>query len=255
MKKQVYPILEYDETVEAYIDPSLVSGLVADKVKCDKLVICFFREAIDRLIAKGEVQTYVTIPGENTYTFYKFVDTDILLVHGMVGGPLCGGILEEAIAFGVKKIIFCGGAGSLVHEITVGKLVVVTSAIRDEGMSYHYAPPAREIDANPLVIEKIACYLKAIGADFTLGKTWTTDAFYRETKTLVQTRRDEGAITVEMEQASLIAVAAFRKVSYGAIIYGGDDLANETWDGRIWRSRTDVREKLLLVCKEIVETL
>lgn len=255
MQKHKYPILEFDETKDAYINPSILSDCAEGKSKCDKLVICFFREAIDELIAKGNVETYAFVKGENSYTFYKFVDSNTLLVHGVIGGPFCGGVLEEAIAFGVSKIMFCGGAGSLVREITKGKLVIITSAIRDEGMSYHYAPPAREITTNPKVVNRIADYLAKIGIEFTTGKTWTTDAFYRETKALVQARRDEGAIVVEMEQAGLIAVAAFRGVDYGAIVYGGDDLSQEIWDGRKWKSEKAIRARLTMICKEIVQNL
>jgi hypothetical protein len=57
-------------------------------------------------------------------------------------------------------------------------------------------------------------------------------------------RREEGCLTVEMEAASLMAVAQFRGVSFGQILYAGDDLSGREWDNRDWQSRTDVREAL-----------
>ena len=58
---------------------------------------------------------------------------------------LAAGLLEEMIAWGCRKFIACGGCGVLAQEIAVGHLILVTSAVRDEGVSYHYLPPAREV--------------------------------------------------------------------------------------------------------------
>jgi UDP-2,3-diacylglucosamine pyrophosphatase LpxH len=252
MQKNQFPILDFDENRDPMINPTFMSRYTEGKIKCDKLIICFFKAVIDRLIEKQKIERYLTINSENPYSFYRFVDSNILLVHGVAGGPLCGGILEEAIALGVNKIMFCGGAGTLVKEVTLGKLVVINSAIRQEGTSYHYVSPSREIEADKSAVKVITDYLKTIQADFVVGKTWTTDAFYRETKDLVEIRRSEGAILVEMEQASLLAISQFRKVKYGAILYGGDDLSKPAWDGRIGLSRDEIRENLLILCKDIV---
>ncbi len=256
MKKNDYPILEFDNDKDAFINPTIVLKTVKDiKHIPNKLVICFFHETINRLIEEETLTPFVTIKGENSYTFYQFKNEDVLVVPGYIGAPLCGGILDEAIAFGVDKVMFCGGAGSLVQDITLGKLVVIDQAIRDEGMSYHYKAPSREVTANSRVQGIIREHLDSIKADYVVGKTWTTDAFYRETRERIQRRRAEGAILVEMEQSALMAISEFRQIDYGAIIYGGDDLSTDTWDNRKWHSRHDVRENLLYLCKDIVKKL
>ncbi len=96
--------------------------------------------------------------------------------------------------------------------IAVGLLIVVSSAIRDEGASYHYLPPIREVIANPLSVATLETAVKQKGWPYIVGKTWTTDAPYRETASKVALRKNEGCLTVEMEAASFIAVAEFRKV-------------------------------------------
>jgi uridine phosphorylase len=247
--------LDFDENKDSMINPTYISRYAEGKIKCDKLVICFFKAAIDMLIEKGEIEKYLSINSENAYSFYRFIDSNILLVHGGAGGPLCGGILEEAIALGVNKIMFCGGAGTLVKEVTLGKLVVIECAIRQEGTSYHYVRPSREIEADKSIVKLITNHLEMIHAEFVIGKTWTTDAFYRETKDLVETRRNEGAILVEMEQASLLAISQFRNVKYGAILYGGDDLSKAAWDGRMGLSRDEIRKDLLILCRDIVKKM
>jgi purine-nucleoside phosphorylase len=83
-----------------------------------------------------------------------------------------------------------------------------------------------------------------------VGKTWTTDAPYRETPNKIATRKNEGCLTVEMEAASLIAVAQFRGVLLGQVLYGGDDLSGNEWDNRGWQSRRQVRENLFWLAAE-----
>lgn len=85
--------------------------------------------------------------------------------------------------------------------------------------------------------------------------TWTTDAFYRETPDKIQLRKEEGAVLVEMEQASSLAVTQFRGIDYGAIVYGGDDVSGTVWDNRGWHSREDVRYSLVSICKDILELM
>jgi uridine phosphorylase len=83
-----------------------------------------------------------------------------------------------------------------------------------------------------------------------LGKTWTTDAIYRETPARIARRRAEGCITVEMEAAAFFAVAQFRGVTFGQILYGGDDVSGDLWDDRDWDRQTSTREKLFWLAAE-----
>jgi purine-nucleoside phosphorylase len=82
------------------------------------------------------------------------------------------------------------------------------------------------------------------------GKTWTTDAIYRETPDKIALRRDEGCLSVEMEAAAFFAVAQFRGVTFAQILYGGDDLSAESWDSRHWQHQASVREKLFWLAAE-----
>jgi uridine phosphorylase len=75
-------------------------------------------------------------------------DRRLAFFHRGVGGALAAGLLEEAIAYGCRKFIVCGGCGVLEKDIAVGHLIVVSSAVRDEGVSYQYLPPGREVQAN-----------------------------------------------------------------------------------------------------------
>jgi len=54
------------------------------------------------------------------------------------------------------------------------------------------------------------------------GKTWTTDAVYRETRKRTDARKQEGCIAVEMECAIWAAVSSSLGASFGQILYAGD---------------------------------
>ena len=81
-----------------------------------------------------------------------------------------------------------------------------------------------------------------------MAKTWTTDAFYRETPAKVRRRREEGCLTVEMEAAAFFAVAQFRGVPFAQLLYGGDDVSG-VWDFRAWTTHA-VREELFWLAAE-----
>ena len=99
-------------------------------------------------------------------------------------------------------------------------------------------------------IKAIEGVLGQHGVKYVLGKTWTTDAPYRETPQKIELRRSEGCLTVEMECAAFFAVAKFRNVEFAQLLYGGDDLTSDEWDGRGWRRRESTREKLFWLAVE-----
>ena len=173
----------------------------------------------------------------------------------VLAAPIAAGLLEEAIAFGCRKFIACGGCGVLEKDIAVGHIIVVSGAIRDEGVSYHYLPPDREVVANASGVSALVNTLNSREIPYRVGKTWTTDAPYRETPNKIASRRAEGCLTVEMESAALMAVAQFRNVIFGQALYGGDDLSGMEWDNREWQSRSEIRESLFWLCADACLTL
>jgi uridine phosphorylase len=134
----------------------------------------------------------------------------------------------------------------------MGHVVVPEAAIRDEGTSYHYLPPSREVSMSPQAMRAIIDTLDANDVPYDIGKTWTTDAIYRETNGKINQRREEGCLVVEMEASAFFAVAQFRDVPFGQILYGGDDLSGDLWDHRGWQRATSVREKLFWLAVEAV---
>lgn len=245
MERKEYPILEHDPARDAMIEPSKVVRGAGIPKRC---VMCFFQEAIASFAAEVQATAVDGLRSEaGTHPIYEFQRDGerVALFHPGVGAPLSAGFLEEAIQKGGRKFVVCGGAGILDERLRFEMLAVVSSAVRDEGTSYHYLPPAREVEADASAVRTIEEVLKGHGVPFVAGKTWTTDALYRETRAKVDLRRSEGCIAVEMEAAALLAVAKFRGVPLGYVLYGGDDLTGEEWDPRTGHKRKALRRRML----------
>ncbi|PKK82071.1 MAG: hypothetical protein CVT49_15595 [candidate division Zixibacteria bacterium HGW-Zixibacteria-1] len=248
--KQKYPILEFDPERKAIIEPGEHSNPMDIAEHC---VICFFREVVEKIVAEYNARLMFEDKWEcDLVRFYEinYEGRRLAFANSFVGAPVAAAMLEQAIALGCRKFIACGGAGVLDRSIAVGHIMVPSSAVRDEGTSYHYLPPGREAAASPEAVAAIEQTLKSRQIPYNICKTWTTDAPYRETKAKVELRRVEGCLTVEMEAAAFFAVAQFRGVPFGQILYGGDDVSGENWDERGWLSRISVREKLFHLAAE-----
>ncbi|GHH85103.1 hypothetical protein GCM10018793_51780 [Streptomyces sulfonofaciens] len=170
---------------------------------------------------------------EGFFGDYHLVDVaggQVGLLSGFgIGGPAAACVLEEAIASGAVRAISIGGAGGLRVGQAPGDLVVCDRAVRDEGVSHHYLAPARYVRPDEELTARLIEALKERGRQVQVGGTWTTDAIYRETRQEVLAYREEGVLTVEMEAASLAAVARYRGVSFATGVAVMDSLAEESW--------------------------
>ncbi len=251
MTHKDFPILEFDPSKSAVINPDMVVQRHPEMPEC--AVLCFFAEAIEKLLARYPHRVLNVLKAESLVMPVYEIDCDgrkIALVQAGVGAPLAAGQVDELIAMGAKKFMICGSCGVLQKDIAAGHLIVPVSAVRDEGTSYHYAPPSREMSAEPHAVSVIEATLTENHLPFITAKTWTTDAFYRETPEKVARRVAEGCVTVEMEASTYMAVAQLRGVMLGQILYAGDNLGGEEWDRRGYTDRHDVRAQLLDVTLE-----
>jgi len=172
-----------------------------------------------------------------------------------VGAPIAVIRLEELIAFGVRRVVSVGTAGSLQPDLGVGDLVVCERAIRDEGTSHHYVPTAAHAHASESLTRHLCATLDAAGCAYRVGTTWTIDAPYRETVAEVRRYQAEGVATVEMEAAALFAVAAYRGIELAAMFSISDTLADLQWEPRFGsRPTNDGLETLYRVARDVLAT-
>jgi uridine phosphorylase len=257
LKKQKFPILEFDPSRNVFINPAANYHFMG-RLFHERVVLCFFQDVIGKLALKHKAKKIAVFRSEfgaNPAYGIKFKGKSIAVMHPGVGSALAAGFMEEAISIGGRKLIACGGAGILRKDLTVGHLIVPTSAVRDEGASYHYLPPGREAKPHPKALKAIRNTLERHGIPYVLGKTWTTDGFFRETRNKVEMRRKEGCVSVEMECSAFFAVGKYRKIQCGQILYGGDDLSREEYDNRNWLKQASVRERIFWLAVEACSSL
>ena len=232
--KNEIPILEYDATHEAVVSPDHEQLQLELPRKC---VFAFLGEYIDEYADKTDtrrVATFVSATKHFPIYVTRYMGVEITLCQAPVGAAAAVQIMDWLIAYGVREIISAGSCGVL-ESFPEGTFLVPNKALRDEGTSYHYAPPARFIDINPIARSAIEKTILSHGMKYQEVVTWSTDGFFRETKEMVAYRKSEGCSVVEMECSALAACAAFRGVTWGMMLYTADSLADvEQYDERNW---------------------
>lgn len=220
-------------------------------------VISVFSEDFVSLLAetKGAAVVGYLYAGDGIpiYSFLQNGKT-IGFFRSCIGGAAAAGLLEEITAMGAKKVLYFGSCGSLDKDITAGHLLVPTAAYRDEGTSYHYAPPSDYIEVRSA--DRLAEIFDELSVPYIRTKTWTTDAIYRETQDNMAKRKSDGCSVVEMECASIMAAAQFRGTEAYQFLYAADCLDGEAWDSRILgRMPDDMRERILMIAIETASRL
>lgn len=174
-------------------------------------------------------------------------------VIGM-GGPNVASFIEEMTVKGVRDFVFIGSCGVIDKSVSTG-LIVPDRAFRDEGTSWHYDPREEEFIDIP-TSDYTASFLKASDIPFVKGATWTTDASYRETPSAVAYYREKGCLCVEMECASLMAVAKHCGVNAYQIIFTADSLHGKKWEkGRLLSMASGAWEAYFLTALGLAESL
>ena len=221
----------FDNKSEAIINPKRKDNAI----KVDVCIVTF-SNIIEQYILDNynceKIAEYKFVTGITPIYGFEYNNHKFAFFKTYVGGPACVGSIEDAISeLEVDKFVLFGGAGCLNKEISKGKIMIPTEAYRDEGTSYHYAPASDYINIKNSNV--VAEFMKEFNIPYVLGKTWTTDSFYRETEGNLEKRKSEGCISVEMECSAFEAVCDYRNLDLYYFLSGGDLLDAPEWDNRI----------------------
>lgn len=220
-------------------------------------IVCFKKELIDFVKNNKEFEEYseITVCGEEIKIYKTQIgNQSVILYRTLVGGPATTSMMEEVHARGVENFIFFGSCGELTSNLKKGAFIIPTEAYRDEGTSYHYMP------ASDFIKIKTATQLEEVfkkhNINYELTKTWTTDALYKETRDKTKKRIESGCKVVEMECASIMAVANARNINAYQFLYSDDTLAEEKWNIRTLRDdRSIILEECLNIAIKIVKDI
>jgi len=201
------------------------------------IILCFESVLMDHYRLQDFTQSRRFWTGEMIYLGDE--DRPVALVGNFgIGGPAAAHLLEILIAAGVGHFVVVGHAGGLQKDRAVGSLVLCDQAVRDEGVSHHYLAPEKYAHPSESLTHRLQVQLDATGMAYTLGTSWTISSMYRETKEEVRHYAEEGVAMVEMELASLFAVATFREVHLAALLVISDYVAFEEWDEHLHAQST-----------------
>ena len=127
-----------------------------------------------------------------------------------VGASFAVLLAEELFASGCHFLVSVTSAGQIARRAASPYFVLIDRALRDEGTSYHYLPPAEFAEADGPLAAAAMKALQETGQRVYRGAAWTTDAPFRETAAAIEQARARGILAVEMEAAALYAFAAAR---------------------------------------------
>ncbi len=132
------------------------------------------------------------------------------IVGCVVGSSFAVLVAEQLFACGCKLLISITSSGQISPVQSPPYFILIERALRDEGTSYHYQPPAQYSHAPRALIESLDGAFDDLDVEVLTGATWTTDAPFRETGQAIATMQQRGLLAVEMETAALYAFATAR---------------------------------------------
>jgi uridine phosphorylase len=165
-------------------------------------------DVVRRLRDSGEAQPFNDWPCYHTrLDTFALAGQTVGIVGCAVGAPFAVLIAEQLFASGCRLLLSLTSAGQITPAGPTPCFVIIDRALRDEGTSFHYAPPSEYSEADATLVAMAKEAMKKRNLPVFVGSSWTTDAPCRETAEAIEAARAKGVLAVEMEAAALYAFA------------------------------------------------
>lgn len=230
-------------------------------IKLPKVAVgVFSKDLFDKIVENYKCYEagYISIAnGEKNIYVLEYENTLITLFMAGVGGPLVAGDIEDLHVNGVEKFIIFGNCGVLDSSIEDCSIIIPNLAYREDGCSYHYLKESETIPINLKYKDKFKKILQEHQFNYREGPTWTTDAFYRETKEKINYFKKKKVLTVEMETSTIAAVCNFKHLDYFTFYYAGDNLDGELWEERSISGlvKLDKKKEVVVLALELAKKI
>ena len=257
------PLFKHDLNAPTAFSPeSVVEAVRVDRhLEAEPIppvcVLEFDGDLTDWLVSTGKAKPWKPWACFHTIMFSLQVDDFTCgIVPRAIGGPYAVLVAEQMRVSGARVILGLTSAGRVSPAMPLPGLVVVTRAIRDEGTSYHYLPPAETVDAPTKLAQLLESELKNLPLPVLSGVTWTTDAPYRETEKQLSEHAEAGVLAVEMQAASLLAFAEAYQFPVGVVAYvtNGIGQAGEPFDKGTKAQEFEILQQLCRAGKRFVSS-
>ena len=223
-------IHDFDTETEPVISLEMCYGERRHLV--EKCLIVFSRVIHDYLLSTRECSVIGEIRACNgnteIYSFLHEGERIAFYLSGIGSAVASGNCYEAHWLTGATRFVMFGSCGSLDGEKTRGRFVIPTESYRGEGCSYYFAPPSDYIRIPNA--DRLAALFDELGAPYVKGRVWTTESMVRETAGLVEKRKGEGCLAVEMELAGVQAACSFFGLELFDFLEPGDVLGESGYD-------------------------
>ncbi len=159
------------------------------------------------------------------YTFWTgdYQGKRVTVGNGGFYAPDSAFITELLAVGGIETLIRLGSCGALREDIGVGDYILVDKAIRGDGVTKYYVEDGFTPKASKEVSSAIEAALSG-GSAVHKGPVWTTDALFKETKDIVNSYIEKGAIGVDMVTSPFLTLANLYDKKTAAILSVSDNL-------------------------------
>ena len=190
-------------------------------------------DLVEYLRATGQGKEHPTWACYHTTLYTWEQDGSLYGVIGRaVGAPFAVLVAEELFVSGCKLLVGITSAGQVVELGPPPYMVLIDHALRDEGTSYHYLPPAPYSFLDPVLFDLLRSGWKQTPVPLHIGGSWTTDAPFRETEAMIAWGREQGLLAIEMEAAALYALAEVRHYPIICFAHVTNQMAQVEGDAR-----------------------
>jgi uridine phosphorylase len=142
---------------------------------------------------------------------FRYNGIEYGIVGCAVGASFAVLVAEEMFSSGCELLISITSAGQITNTAQPPYFFIIEKALRDEGTSYHYLPPASYSTINPVLKSELKRIFQPYESSMFFGSSWTTDGPFRETEASIRYAQSEGILGVEMEAAALYAFSQARE--------------------------------------------
>ncbi|UCC95867.1 MAG: hypothetical protein JSW40_03740 [Candidatus Omnitrophota bacterium] len=159
------------------------------------------------------------------YTFWTgfYRDKKVTVGNGGFYAPDSAFVTELLCVGGIDALIRLGSCGALREDISIGDYILATHIIRGDGATRYYVKDDFKNSVSDNLSSKLQAIFEPLGK-IHRGGVWTTDALFRETKDIVNSYIERGAIAVDMVTSPFVTVANLYGKKAAAILAVSDNL-------------------------------
>ncbi|MBM3198213.1 MAG: hypothetical protein FJZ58_03030 [Chlamydiae bacterium] len=195
----------------------------------ETVLVCYQRSTMEYLL-----KTHPTFHPSSEVTHLYLAEGRPIGILGDwgVGAPGLAIKMEELIALGTKRFVAIGTAGGLLHHHTIASRVLCEKALAEDGVAHLYLQGERSAESD----EALSLEWRRFEEERSLvpaerAMAWSFSALFKESVEDVHRVQKEGCTVVEMEAATLYAIAKEKNVQALTLFVISDTLS-EDWTPR-----------------------